>query len=102
MPTPPRTWSVSQTATSPISKCIGTRATTLRRAATILRPNTITNGAEIDQSICGAGSYNPTKNEFARIWQFENPPTNPATLRLSLATSGVRLAEIRIGSHNVG
>jgi len=61
----------------------------------------IVDDSGVTAPVHGAESYNPTKNEFARIWEFEHPPTNTATLRLSLATSGVRLAEIRIGGRNV-
>ena len=61
----------------------------------------IVDDSGVTAPVHGAESYNPTKNEFARIWEFENSPTNTATLRVSLATSGVRLAEIRIGGHNV-
>jgi hypothetical protein len=41
-------------------------------------------------------SYSLTKNQFARIWVIEPRPTGPTTLRLSLATSGVRVADIRM------
>ena len=46
-------------------------------------------------------SYSAAKNEFARIWVLEPPPTRPATLRLTLATSGLRLAEVGLRGQNV-
>jgi hypothetical protein len=48
-----------------MSKFIGTRISTLQRAATILRPDTITKGAEIDHSKFAAG-VRRWRGEFRR------------------------------------